>query len=1154
MGQSDGYNRLPSLPDRLLRSWACAHRYRGVVFLFAWVALVLGAPTLARAQQNLGPPDLDTMLQLQNDYGWGSVFGWPAGTNPCPRVGANWAGVACSNGRIDSIVADCGPLKLNQPLPPILAQLTAMRDFNLRGCGMVGPANTINWDSRLTRLRLDNNTLTGSMPVLASLPNIQTLNMTSNSLGGTLRPYPNTCSVVSRLSRNRLSGYLPPEWIEFNRDLSGNMFEGLAPDSVSHNSCPNAPLGSNVVAAYSKFDVASPTLTVGDKQTQTVPPTNVQITGVTANGATLQWTPILYQTNGGYYEVLGSPVAGGPYVPLGRTTDKMASGITLSGLASGATYFLVVRTFTPAHANNPNDLTSRPSAEVSATTAVGAPVVVTHTRDDSSPGSLRWAVTNVAPGGTITFSNSTTDCAVNFYDGTAHLITLNGTPIAIDKSLAIIGPGERLLYLGGGGQSRIFTVGASNPAVDVTLMDLTITGGRSNGVAGGGVRSESANSLTLTRCTVTGNEATGAAGGGVANVGSGTLHLIRSTLATNHATGGTASGGGLYTSGAGAVHMVASTFELNTAGADGGAVAQAGAGALTIEACTLASNSAGGSGGGVAHLGGSTFSLVNSTLSGNTANGNGGAVSVFTSAPVFMTNDTLTGNHATDGGGLFLTAGTAFIGNTIIASNSASGAGPEVSGPVVSDGFNVLGQQSGVALLDITDTEVADPLLGPLRFNGGPTRTMAPLPGSPALNAGDSGIAMAANLLVDQRGLPRFVSVFSYSGGFNRGSTDAGAYQSSGLSPGEWTVNQPYTGTIYLEGGVPPLVRKSSSATLAAPATNVPPGLSANAAGSTVVFNGAPSAANNYPNIGVSANFASDTPANAPFRNVPGTFTLKVYPTGLTITTTTLPDGVAGAPYTAALAVSGGNGNNTYTLASGTLPPGVKLNPDGTFSGIATALGDFSFAVQVVNGLPTGTVTKSLRIHIGSTSPGSDRCGGPPDPCLTAVPTQGCTVNGKPNQPCQGGGADDTIIGTSGNDVIRGGAGNDTLKGNAGDDVLCGEDSDDIVLGGVGNDSLNGGSGSDVLKGEAGDDTLFGGTEDDSLIGGTGLDYLDGSSGNDKLLGNEDNDLLLGDVGDDILNGGDGDDMLNGESGTDDLTGGPGRDTCRDGEKTTTCE
>ena len=51
-----------------------------------------------------------------------------------------------------------------------------------------------------------------------------------------------------------------------------------------------------------------------------------------------------------------------------------------------------------------------------------------------------------------------------------------------------------------------------------------------------------------------------------------------------------------------------------------------------------------------------------------------------------------------------------------------------------------------------------DPLLGPLQNNGGPTQTMALLPGSPAIDAGNpSGCTDGQGHLLktDQRGMPR---------------------------------------------------------------------------------------------------------------------------------------------------------------------------------------------------------------------------------------------------------------------------------------------------------------------------------------------------------------------------------------------------------------
>src|SRR5262249_42690276 len=65
---------------------------------------------------------------------------------------------------------------------------------------------------------------------------------------------------------------------------------------------------------------------------------------------------------------------------------------------------------------------------------------------------------------------------------------------------------------------------------------------------------------------------------------------------------------------------------------------------------------------------------------------------------------------------------------------------------------------------------VADPKLGPLGSNGGPTYTHALLPGSPAIDAGDNALGvdnMGQFLTTDQRGAARVVN----------GTVDIGAFE-----------------------------------------------------------------------------------------------------------------------------------------------------------------------------------------------------------------------------------------------------------------------------------------------------------------------------------------------------------------------------------------
>ena len=102
-----------------------------------------------------------------------------------------------------------------------------------------------------------------------------------------------------------------------------------------------------------------------------------------------------------------------------------------------------------------------------------------------------------------------------------------------------------------------------------------------------------------------------------------------------------------------------------------------------------------------------------------------------------VVNCTFSGNTAsTGGGGLYIAGGTATLANTIVAGNNN-----DISG-TVSGSYNLIGTGGSGGLVNGTNGNqvgVANPGLGPLQDNGGPTWTMALLPGSPAIDAGDRG-------------------------------------------------------------------------------------------------------------------------------------------------------------------------------------------------------------------------------------------------------------------------------------------------------------------------------------------------------------------------------------------------------------------------------
>jgi hypothetical protein len=109
------------------------------------------------------------------------------------------------------------------------------------------------------------------------------------------------------------------------------------------------------------------------------------------------------------------------------------------------------------------------------------------------------------------------------------------------------------------------------------------------------------------------------------------------------------------------------------------------------------------------------------------------------------------------GGGIFNDLGILNLTNTLVAGNSAPNK-PDIDGAVTTADHDLIGDGSstGVAngggnLVGGNGNPVIDPRLGPLQNNGGPTQTLALLPGSPAIGQADNGRAP----LTDQRGKVR---------------------------------------------------------------------------------------------------------------------------------------------------------------------------------------------------------------------------------------------------------------------------------------------------------------------------------------------------------------------------------------------------------------
>jgi len=72
-------------------------------------------------------------------------------------------------------------------------------------------------------------------------------------------------------------------------------------------------------------------------------------------------------------------------------------------------------------------------------------------------------------------------------------------------------------------------------------------------------------------------------------------------------------------------------------------------------------------------------------------------------------------------------------------------------------------------------------------------------------------------------------------------------------------------------------------------------------------------------------------------------------PGALNIAVTQFANGVIGVHYQQLLIATGGQQPYTWSISSGSLPPGLSVNSDGVISGIPTTLGTFNFTAKVVD-------------------------------------------------------------------------------------------------------------------------------------------------------------------------------------------------------------
>jgi hypothetical protein len=281
---------------------------------------------------------------------------------------------------------------------------------------------------------------------------------------------------------------------------------------------------------------------------------------------------------------------------------------------------------------------------------------------------------------------------------------------------------------------------------------LSVTGGSISGNDGYGALNSGAGMGTLTDVMVSGNN-----GPGIFNAPPTTelpLSITGCTISDN-------SSSGILNEG----FLTALATEIS--GNTGGGIDNTGW--ATLVNSTVSDNRSFGSGGGIENAGWA-LDIVNSTISGNAAFGSGGGIDTSDYGTLEVDDSTVSNNRASVGGGICITASPGYphstvLRNTIVAGDflAATNTPNDIAGllDLSKSQSDLIGTGGSGGLANGVNGNlvgVADPKLAPLGDYGGPTSTMPPLAGSPAIDAGNNALAVDTDgnpLTTDQRGQPR---------------------------------------------------------------------------------------------------------------------------------------------------------------------------------------------------------------------------------------------------------------------------------------------------------------------------------------------------------------------------------------------------------------
>ena len=700
----------------------------------------------------------------------------------------------------------------------------------------------------------------------------------------------------------------------------------------------------------------------------------------------------------GYSQTLTGTGGTAPYI-FALTGGALPSGMSLtpSGVLQGSPVTLGTATFTITITDvNGCAGTQNLSLTVNSNSCVSTAITVT-SNADSGAGTLRQAIADICGGGTITIQPGLGTISLS----TVGDSTFGPTALAIlNKAVTISGNGAIIERNTSATNLRLFFINATGNLMlqNLTLRNGLARGGNGGGGGGGGAGLGGAivnqGNLVVQNSTLSANQAQGGAGASSVSGGGGGLGFNGGTgsggggggggrtgaggnAGTNGGAGGLPAGGGGQNGTNGTGGGPGSGGTGNTGGGGGGEAGSAGGvsghggaggfggggggGGRSNFGGPVGRGGAGGFGGGggaaAATALGATNTGGNGGFGGGGGTGTGGSNGGTSS---FAGGAGGNGNGAGGGGGglggaIFNHLGTVTLINSTLSSNTAQGGnGANVSGPGTG-GTGGSGYGGGVFNYNGTVTVVAATLSDNV-VTSGTNGTPAPATSSDAGGGGIYNLGDGA--------LARLTILSSILANTGSGATDC----ASGLI-NSGTVNVTNTASLI-----------ESNNACGSPALSTDPNLG------PLQDNGGPTFTHALLTGSQAINAGSNTVTGAPYnlttdqrgtgypRSIDGTVDMGAVEFGTACSTITLspgslPNGTIGVVYTNNLSASGGTSPYSFAVTGGSVPTGLTLNSDGTWSGAPSATGTFNFTVTATDDNNcTGNQAYSLTIAAAATT------------------------------------------------------------------------------------------------------------------------------------------------------------------------------------------